>query len=554
MKQQYLDMMELALSAYTRERIQDYIREVRQGGLTEHGFPRLGVCIGILIANGRRADLLDEFTEIMDICCAEIPQHKAQSDFSLREIGCCLLLLEKQPVVPEELLDKWKRQLSAFDPWTLYNAVAASPETPIGNWALFAAVSEYVRGVLCGEDTSRFVDWQLSSQLLMLDENGMYQDDPPANPMVYDIMPRLLFAFLLAFGYRGRHAARIEAALDSAAELTLKMQSVTGEIPFGGRSNQFLHNESMLASYCELEAVRYACRGDGQTAGAFKAAAALAADRLMDYLQLKPIRHVKNRYDIRTRIGCEEYGYFNKYMITVASNIYMGYMFADDRIAPAVAPAQAGGYLIRTGEAFHKTFLNAGGYFLELDTRADPHYDANGLGRVHKSGCSPFVCLSVPFSAAPFYTLENANPGPMSLCCYANTEDGVLCGADEQTVFTLLDSRETPACVSAAFTCALNAATVITQRYTVSGQGVCISLHGGKSVGFMLPVFDFDGTDSTCITRSEGAIAVEYDGCVCRYSFDGTVADAYSLYCNRNGRYRVYRMQGRELRITIERI
>ena len=104
-----------------------------------------GVCIGILIANGRRADLLDEFTEIMDICCAEIPQHKAQSDFSLREIGCCLLLLEKQPVVPEELLDKWKRQLSVFDPWTLYNAVAASPETPVGNWALFAAVSEYVR-------------------------------------------------------------------------------------------------------------------------------------------------------------------------------------------------------------------------------------------------------------------------------------------------------------------------------------------------------------------------------------------------------------------------
>ena len=56
-------------------------------GRAEHGFPRLGVCIGILIANGRRADLLDEFTEIMDICCAEIPQHKAQSDFSLRQTG-----------------------------------------------------------------------------------------------------------------------------------------------------------------------------------------------------------------------------------------------------------------------------------------------------------------------------------------------------------------------------------------------------------------------------------------------------------------------------------
>ena len=414
MKQQYLDMMELALSAYTRERIQDYIREVRQGGLTEHGFPRLGVCIGILIANGRRADLLDGFTEIMDICCAEIPQHKAQSDFSLREIGCCLLLLEKQPVVPEELLDKWKRQLSAFDPWTLYNAVAASPETPIGNWALFAAVSEYVRGVLCGEDTSRFVDWQLSSQLLMLDENGMYQDDPPANPMVYDIMPRLLFAFLLAFGYRGRHAARIEAALDSAAELTLKMQSVTGEIPFGGRSNQFLHNESMLASYCELEAVRYACRGDGQTAGAFKAAAALAADRLMDYLQLKPIRHVKNRYDIRTRIGCEEYGYFNKYMITVASNIYMGYMFADDRIAPAVAPAQAGGYLIRTGEAFHKTFLNAGWSWIPVPI---PTMTPTGWGGCTKAAAHLLsVCR---FRFLPLPSIRWRTPIPVLCPCAA---------------------------------------------------------------------------------------------------------------------------------------
>lgn len=554
MKQQYLDIMELALSAYPQERIQDYIWGVQQKGLTEHGFPRLGVCIGILIANGRRTDLLDAFVQIMDICCAEIPQHKAQSDFSLREIGCCLLLLEKQPIVCEDQLRKWKRQLSAFDPWTLYDAVAVSPETPTDNWALFAAVSEYVRGVLCRVDTSRFVDWQLSSQLLMLDENGMYQDDPPANPMVYDIMPRLLFAFLLAFGYNGRHTARIEAALDSAAELTLKMQSVTGEIPFGGWSNQFLHNESMLAAYCELEAVRYARRGDRQTAGAFKAAAALSADRLMAYLQLKPIRHVKNRYAIHTRIGCEDYGYFNKYMITVASNIYMGYLFADDRLLPTTAPAQTGGYIIRTGKAFHKTFLNAGGYFLELDTHADFHYDANGLGRIHKSGCSPFICLSVPFPAAPKYTLENANPGPMSLCCYTKLGDRLLYGADEQATYTLLDSRETPAGVSATFACALDTAAVITQQYTVSEQGVRISLRGGDAVGFMLPVFDFDGTAPTRVTQSEGSIAVEYDGCICRYRFHGTTPETYQYYYNRNGRYRVYRVASRELHITIERI
>ena len=174
--------------------------------------------------------------------------------------------------------------------------------------------------------------------------------------------------------------------------------------------------------------------------------------------------------------------------------------------------------------------------------------------KIHKSGCSPFICLSVPFPAAPKYTLENANPGPMSLCCYAKLGDRLLYGADEQATYTLLDSRETPACVSATFACALDAAAVITQQYTVSEQGVRISLRGGDAVGFMLPVFDFDGTAPTRVTQSEGSIAVEYDGCICRYRFHGTTPETYQYYYNRNGRYRIYRVASRELHITIERI
>ena len=33
-----------------------------------------------------------------------------------------------------------------------------------------------------------------------------------------------------------------------SADITLAMQSATGEIPFGGRSNQFLHNETFYAA------------------------------------------------------------------------------------------------------------------------------------------------------------------------------------------------------------------------------------------------------------------------------------------------------------------
>ena len=552
MKEQYLDIMEKALDAYTDERIRDYIDEVKRDGLTEHGFPRLGADMGILIAYGRRTELMDTFIEIMDICCEQIPKHKAANDFSVREVCCCLMLLEQKKNVSDELLSKWKGQMASFDPWKLYNAVAASPDTPIGNWAMFAAVSEFVRGVLCGIDTTEFVDWQVSSQLLALDSNGMYQDDPPIkNPMVYDIVPRQLMAFLLMFGYKGKYAERIEQALDSTAEITLKMQSVTGEIPFGGRSNQFLNNEPMEIAYSELEATRYARKGDVKSAGEFKASAKLATKKTLEYLELEPISHVKNRYDIKTHIGCEDYGYFNKYMITAASNIYMAYLFADDSIIPTVSPAEKGGYVISTSDNFHKTFLNAGGYFIELETHADSQYDANGLGRVHKKDCSSFVCLSVPFPSQPNYTLEKENPSAMSICCYAENGGELLFGADDKAEYSLLSSEATADTATAVFNCNLSDSITVKQKYTLSENGVDITLSGADNIGFMLPVFDFDGANNTVVTVSEKSVSSEYSGFLCTYGFDGCLSDDYKYYYNRNGRYRVYSVKGNYLHIAI---
>ena len=53
MKEIYIDIIEKSVSAYTDKRIRDYIDEVKRDGLTEHGFPRLTVNIGILIAYGQ---------------------------------------------------------------------------------------------------------------------------------------------------------------------------------------------------------------------------------------------------------------------------------------------------------------------------------------------------------------------------------------------------------------------------------------------------------------------------------------------------------------------
>ena len=442
MKELYLEIMEKSLSAYTQEGIREYIEEVKREGLTEHGFPRLGVNIGILIAYGRRTELLDTFIEIMDICCDQMPRRKAANDFSIREVCCCLMLLEKKQTVSRELLDRWKGRIAAFDPWNFYNTVDDRSGRLVHNWALFATASEYMRGVCCGLDTTEFVDWQIPSQLALLDCNDMYMDLPPlSNPVVYDITPRALMAFLLRAGYRGRYAARMEQVLDHTADLTLKMQSVTGELAFGGRSNQFLINEAILSSYCEMEAARFAEKGDMEKAGEFKAAALLAARAALKYLDLEPISHIKNRYDVSTGIGCEDYGYFNKYMITVASNVYMGLLFADDHIVPTVAPARRGGYVIRTSERFHKTFLSAGGYHLELETNADFSYDANGLGRVHKAGCPASLCLSLPFTPWAAYKVEKKNTAAMSLCCYAQKDGRKLLGAERYTEHSFVGSE-----------------------------------------------------------------------------------------------------------------
>ena len=146
MREIYLDIMEKALSAYTPERIRDYIAEVRTNDLKEHGFPRLGANIGILIANGRRTDLLETFIEIMDLCCEAMPRKRAANDFSIREVCCCLILLEGKGIVDQALLEKWKGQLATFDPWTRYSRVDDNSGKFVGNWAMFAAVSEYMRG------------------------------------------------------------------------------------------------------------------------------------------------------------------------------------------------------------------------------------------------------------------------------------------------------------------------------------------------------------------------------------------------------------------------
>ena len=175
------------------------------------------------------------------------------------------------------------------------------------------------------------------------------------------------------------------------------MQSVNGEIPFGGRSNQFLHNDPLIAGLFEYEANLHAKNGDLKKAGQCKQAAMLAAQNGLAWLNTDHLYHIKNGYEPFSGYGCEPYGYFQKYMVTMASLAYFAYLMADDSIEEQPCLSLSENFIHSTSEHFHKTFIKFGDYFLEYETRADFHYDCNGLGRIHRKDASPVICLSVPF-------------------------------------------------------------------------------------------------------------------------------------------------------------
>lgn len=554
MKEKYIELMGKALSAYTDDHIDRYFNEVKTVGLTEHGFPRLTVNIGILIAHGIREDLLPRFIEMMDFCCENVPKVKAANDFSVRELICCIFELEAAGILKDEVL-RWRAALATIVPERCYTQFATSPTDKLRNWALFSGVSEYYRqkAGLC--ESTEFIELQLLQQMQWLDDNGMYRDNPNSeihNPMVYDLVARGLYCLLLDAGYHGEHYKAIDDAIRRAALLSLKMQSPNGELPYGGRSNQFLHNEPWQALMFEFEAKRYAREGNRELAVKFKSAARRALEQTEHWLSLSPIRHIKNRFPTETKYGCEGYAYFDKYMITAASFLYGAYLICDDTIPSDGVPDEAP-CVATTSEYFHKLFLKCGGYGLELDLNADPIYDANGLGRVHRVGAPSTICLSCPCPARARYTLDIDTPAPLTLCSAVRTENGVLLGAEESSRYELTDARELDGAAEATLLCHFSTGAVTKEHYTVNKDGVSITVSGDGEIGYALPALSYDGESYSEIASTESTLSVTYGGWVCRYTVDGKIEELPFTAANRNGHYRAFVAMGNStLNIRIE--
>ena len=545
--------MEAAVRAYSDERLVSYQAEAERDGVQEHGFPRLTANLAILVANGRLSEKRELAKKMMDVACRDarkgrMPPKSGGNEFSVKELSIALVELEKRRTYPKTVTDSWRKSLSEVDAERCYSTGRRDVDlTKAGNWVIFAGASEQARLRRGLGGNPGFVEKYVADQLRWFDSSGMYRD--PFQPMVYDIVTRLQFAQILSDGFSGPSRAKLEGCMDLSAEPTLKLLSACGEIPYGGRSNQFLHNNTFYSALCEWHAVRFADRGDMAKAAEFRRAAADSVDAMRVWLAERPVSHVKNRYpresgkgvySEKADIGCERYAYFDKYMITMGSWAMLGWYFADETIpAAGYVPAKPDVFLL--SPTFHQALMYAGEYSAQFDYCANEHYDCNGLGRLHRRGAPSQICLSVPCAKSPNYRLPEPNISTLSIRPVVA----------ENASWNILHEAKT-----AKYALTQWKVGDLDWECRLSADGMEMDLSGEGEVAMDLPAFEFDGRDSTRISHEGNSLSVAYRGWVCRYRTDGRIAPTGMVAHNRNGRYAAFRATGDKrlnVRISIEK-
>ncbi len=542
----YLDIMETAVKAYTPERIEEYIRNVEEGGITEHGFARLTSNIGILISQGRIQEYRNLFLRMMDICALEIPIAKQKNqfrgeignDFAVKELSCCLYEVGKAGVFPEERTDAWRKALSAMNAADIYSVQPVPGDSVAHNWCVYGAASECAR-LMAGLGGDRtYADLYLGDQMRFFDANGMFRD--PGCPMVYDFVTRLQFMAALDFGYDGPARDGILENLMKSAIPTLQMQSASGEIPYGGRSNRFLHNDSFYAAVCEFYATWMKRLGDEELASRFKAAASRSVESILFWTSQKPVSHIKNRFPPDSGYGCEPYAYFDKYMVTMGSWAYLAWRFADDSILPSKKPERASTFVAEP--EWHRIFMKAGGYSVQFDLDAQKEYDSDGIGCFQKAGAAPTVGLASPCppgvrQSNPSSQHQTAGGEPhlrMNAATGINYKldilnNGGLAIAPLWEKYELVKASKRKVVLTngqAVWTCRL------------SRRGLTMTLKGEGIQTIMIPVLTFDGQNRISPQLSGNRLKFSRDGSCCTWTTTGKILDTETDYANRDGHLR----------------
>jgi len=371
----------------------------------QYSTPAFALAGAALCSAGERVVALEPVVRAMSFACSSLTDGNAadgHADFYTVLLMHADRLLA--PLVPESMSSAWRRDLARIVPERVYRRQPTDATT--NNWNLVAAAGEWMRTKAGLGDSLPWIEASLGRQVELFTPWGMYRD--PNDPMAYDHFARLWVLDLLDEGYRGRHAAAVEALVERGAWTSLLMQSSSGELPCGGRSAHHQWNEAQQAVTFESWASRFAQRGDTAAAGACKAAAMQCRFSISRWHRPSGAYWiVKNRFDPAARHGYESYSFQSQYNLLMAAMLAIAWIRADDSIAYAPCPAMVGGFAFAIQPAFHKVFANADGTYVEIDTGADLHYNPTGILRVHRGFAPPPETVSDGVSAAATYQLPS---------------------------------------------------------------------------------------------------------------------------------------------------
>lgn len=574
----YVHLMKRALSPYDWT---DLVARRAPSGerLDIHAYARIA-CVGAgLHRAGELNALVGELQEIITSCCEDLAvgERLRASDFAAKEVLLAVELLE--PAVPAEQVAGWDRLLAQIDPYGTYRQVIRTSEdvARMHNINIYMLVGEFLRERRGLTTTESLFDAHWPTQLTKFDAEGRYRD--PGGPMLYDVATRVQIQHLLHSGYTGAYAERLDAHLRTAGLASLRTQSASGEISFGGRSNQFLFNEVLHAASCEYEARRWSTEGDTCRAERFRGSARLALASIDRWLAHTPPRSMKNLFAPEVDHGTEPYGYYEKYMTSVGSFAVLAWLFtgapdlqrpdqphADHEPADHKPPALTGGHITSTTADFHQIVAAAGGYSVQIDTRANPQYDATGLGRVHRCGVPSELALSVPLPGGDGYALATESErGARAIGPAWRTADGHVhrlaeSGDDlghelqihhEDRARVDFTIRSRPAPPSAEATDAPhNRSAGFDQRYVLDATGLDITTTWDRQLErsapsewwLEIPVLVTNGGDRTAIRTHQWGLSVSLDGFVYRIETDHPISLGDERLGNRNGIYRVARL------------
>jgi hypothetical protein len=378
-----------------------------EGRERQYATPAFALSAAEVMSQLHRNDLLEPAVRSFSFALTALVNRTtadAHADFYIPMLVHAHRILKSR--VPGEVAAKWEQQFKKIVPEQVYRDKAGN-----GNWNLVNVSGEALRRMdrLVAPDQldaqQHYLDEMLRRQQRHFTTLGMYLD---ANaPLAYDAFPRLWMEDMIdQHAYAGPELPAIERLLTLGGLSSLMLISPSGEWPSGGRSAQHQWNEAENAVIAEVNANRWKQHGRPDVAASFKRMAHLALESMLRWQRPSgELWIVKNFADPQQRLGFEGYSFHSQYNLLAMAMLGIAFEHADDSIPEGPIPSEWASYVFDARQPFHKVVLAGGGYYALIDTRADPHYDATGLQRVHRKG----VALSPLTDSA---AAERAYGGP----------------------------------------------------------------------------------------------------------------------------------------------